>query len=1149
MIQYQCIVFILILLTSVKGIAGTILLETDAGGKSFTQYPVAVGVPFPEDGECLDSISNLKISRITGGEKEIPFQVHELCKWKNGKIKAALVQFLSDIGEYRIDYGAGVSKGDTGIQPNVTVMDASGYIEVDTGVLKFRVNKNQGRLFDGVWLNGEKIIENGDMEVIGVDGQSYKSSNYQYTVNEVKIEESGPVRACIMIRGKHVATNKAANDFRYLVRVYAYAGKDFLQISHTIIDEDSTTYVFGKKVEIKGYNIQLKHLLPGSTCRVGKEPSGYHEKQVTEECYAYQSAVDSDTDHATYTYTGNIGSGTKASGWMDINNGKCGITAAVRYFWQNHPKGFVVNNEMLKIWLHPDQASENFWGGPGIAKTHSLMLCFNSGGFNRDAVDSQVSLFNYNIFPRIPSEWYCNSGVFGKILPEVAGWTFELDYGPYPYMDGYKYFGKTMPASCVRDHYDDPGVRDLLYYIQDSNTKKHFDKGEVRFWHLVDMHIIHAEFGRPDECANISSRGGCRGYQTGCGNAGMDDGQHALAAGAGVYYLLTGDRWAKEVITKCGEARYLGWVNLPDYMSRFLIEVGQERPVGVALWRAMLAYNGTGNKRYLEGMTENVKGLIGNWKRGFWMQHRLPSVPELYGRGYYWNNNGNLRCKYTEDSTACRIAVPWMAAIMFGPLIEYDMLNKYYDFIEPSQVEDMLIGCMEHIVKYTAAEENGRWGFRQEGCPDWYVDSRAYRLLYPLVYLRKLSGNQQWDVIMPSLIDKTDNDCVWYYSEGKRLYQEYQAIGIKSVTIDTRESKTALINWIKDSGGAKKLVYGTKRFNGNVQDGIEINVSGNSCKIDNLMPGQKYYFQFITDSGTRTWMYTFTVIGDIDNVNIAQITATSAKIRWTTDFDGDSIVEYSTEDEWVSSSGTYKHVEKITEQVKNHMVNLASLSQATGYHFRVKSCGQGYTALSEDENFPTNGGVSGINAYPVDDNSAVITWITWTGPYSSNSVYDDPVNNIEISYGKLESNLSNVLPARRGNWGMVLRNLSPETKYYYKLKVCFNGYPSVESKIYSFFTSRMQQKPDDPPHRLLCDFGQKGSDVPDGNIDFEDLMWFTVYWNAYQANPQDLRGDISGSRETISGQPPDLRTQPDGKVNFDDLMVFTQMWNWCNKYE
>jgi len=1109
------------LLISVRGVAETIPLVIEAG--SFTQYPVAVGVPFPKDEKCLDSISEVSLTKIDGNQA-IPFQIHELCQWENNKIKSALVQFLASPGDYKIEYGAGITNKALA-QNTINVREELEYIEVDTGVLKFRVNKKYGKLFDGIWLNNEQAATSGDMEIIGIDGTSYKASNYQYTANEVKIEESGPVRACIRIGGKYVASNNIANNFRYIVRIYAYAGKGYLQLSHTIIDESSVTK---EEVKIKGYNIRLNHKVSNPIYKFGKENEGYYENTTDGEYYLWQTKANE--------YTGNIGNGTQASGWMDVNNGSMGIISEVRYFWQNYPAGLVANKDTLTIWLHPENATEEFSGGAGIAKTHKLMLYFYKGAFNQD-VTNLASLFRHNIFPKISSTWYCDSGVFGKILPNVVG-----DPTPDIQTYGYKYFGKSSEV-CHRATSDDPGNQDLLYYIQNSNNRDFFDKGEIRFWHSADMHIIHAEYGQPDVWGQISTQGGCRGYQTGCGGVcGADDRCHSQVAGSGVYYLLTGDKWAEEVIRKCGECRYKNWVDLPDRMTNSLVEVGQERERGVELWRAMQAYNATGDEKYLKGMTESIKGLIGNYKRGFWMQHQSSTGPEFLGKGYYWDNFGNY-CKHAKDQQNCRIAIPWMSAYMFVPLVEYDGLNKYYNFVESVFVENMLIECMEHIVKYLTTEKGGKIGLRQDGCLDWEMNYTNCRLAYPLIYIRKLSGNQDWDRLISSLLDKTWNERNWYYSQAERMFKEYQDIGIKSVTLNTSKRQAVFISW-ETSEGVNKLVYGQKRFDGNVKDGIEVNVSGNSCELDNLISGQKYYFQFIANSGKKTWMYTFKTIGGIDNVAIAKITDTSATIKWTTDFDGNSAIEYSTEEEWIASPGIYKHVEKITEQVKNHEVCLVALKKATGYHFRIRSQGQGYNSASIDDTFPTEGGVSSVNAYPVDGNSAVLTFLTWPGPYYLFDAYSKPLYNITISYGKSSSSLSNSIKTEYGAWGIVLRGLDSDTTYYYQINVDFRNFPAVISPIYSFVTNKKYEEP--IPQRILCDFGRKDREEPDNRIDFEDLLWFTLYWNAFQKNSQDLRGDIANSSIQPAGQPSDWTAQHDGQVNFDDLIIFTYMWNWYN---
>lgn len=77
--------------------------------------------------------------------------------------------------------------------------------------------------------------------------------------------------------------------------------------------------------------------------------------------------------------------------------------------------------------------------------------------------------------------------------------------------------------------------------------------------------------------------------------------------------------------------------------------------------------------------------------------------------------------------------------------------------------------------------------------------------------------------------------------------------------------------------------------------------------------------------------------------------------------------------------------------------------------------------------------------------------------------------------------------------------------------------------------------------RLLSDFGRKSNqiteEIPDGKIDFEDLVLFASYWNT-----QNLNGDIASTRTT--GTAPNFIHEPDGKVNFEDLVYFAAIWNW-----
>jgi len=74
---------------------------------------------------------------------------------------------------------------------------------------------------------------------------------------------------------------------------------------------------------------------------------------------------------------------------------------------------------------------------------------------------------------------------------------------------------------------------------------------------------------------------------------------------------------------------------------------------------------------------------------------------------------------------------------------------------------------------------------------------------------------------------------------------------------------------------------------------------------------------------------------------------------------------------------------------------------------------------------------------------------------------------------------------------------------------------------------------------LLGDFGQKGNELADNKIDFNDLSWFSYYWNT--KNP---KADLGSGKCT--GNIPAFISPIDGKVDFSDLMIFSGMWNWWN---
>ena len=109
----------------------------------------------------------------------------------------------------------------------------------------------------------------------------------------------------------------------------------------------------------------------------------------------------------------------------------------------------------------------------------------------------------------------------------------------------------------------------------------------------------------------------------------------------------------------------------------------------------------------------------------------------------------------------------------------------------------------------------------------------------------------------------------------------------------------------------------------------------------------------------------------ISNVTATNISNNSATITWTTDQNSDSVVNYGLTSSYGSTTSS-------STMTVSHSVNIAGLSAATTYHFRVKSKNiNNLTATSGDFTFVTTSGVSDIT---IDNTGATVvgTWSTGT---------------------------------------------------------------------------------------------------------------------------------------------------------------------------
>jgi len=167
----------------------------------------------------------------------------------------------------------------------------------------------------------------------------------------------------------------------------------------------------------------------------------------------------------------------------------------------------------------------------------------------------------------------------------------------------------------------------------------------------------------------------------------------------------------------------------------------------------------------------------------------------------------------------------------------------------------------------------------------------------------------------------------------------------------------------------------------------------------------------------------------ISEVQVTNITETSAKITWVTNEKADSKVWYDTVTPLVVTSTTPSA--SSTESVLNHELTLSGLTANTTYYFIVSSTDEaGNNEISEQKSFSTDitsPTISNIQITDITTTSAKITWTT--NENADSKVWYDTVTPLVVtSTTPVVSSTDLVL-----NHEITLSGLTSNTTYHFKV--------------------------------------------------------------------------------------------------------------------
>ncbi|MFH1615931.1 MAG: hypothetical protein ABIG61_12715 [Planctomycetota bacterium] len=336
-----------------------------SGGPNIDYYswPVTQGVPFA-DGE-LENPAAVRVVDAT--DRAFPTQSRCLTTWnKNLKyVKWLLVDFHADLQAGRkhdlfLEYGPDVRVPTC--EQAIQVTEGQNRLTVDTGALRLELRNTpmgQGGLqapedcgvFARCTVKGKDswhdIFAGNPGPFLYMRDQHGNSYNSHAAAPrpQISVEEAGPLRACICIKGHH-ATVQGVRFCPYILRIHLFAGKSDMRIYHTFIFDQEPHFVELSAVGMK-FPLNLgkcKHLAV----------AGEGQAHTSNECREMQFLQ---TDDLTYTTSADgrtVDSGEKTSGWVMITGSLASALAVVKDLWQEYPKAFAVTSDGIDVQIWPE---------------------------------------------------------------------------------------------------------------------------------------------------------------------------------------------------------------------------------------------------------------------------------------------------------------------------------------------------------------------------------------------------------------------------------------------------------------------------------------------------------------------------------------------------------------------------------------------------------------------------------------------------------------------------------------------------------------------------------------------------------------------------------------------------------------------------
>lgn len=666
--------------------------------------PVTVSIPF-----AAGTLTDPQRLVIHDGDVALPVQARALATWPDGSVKWLLVHFQPDLPgnrdktlTFEVDETCQVAEDLAGL----VVTETPSGIHVDTGPLAF-LAANDGFLpVCDVRLEGKSLWDATPFKgfALTYDGQTVETASGPV---ELEIEEAGPLRAVILVKGKH----RKADGTPYLDfhgRITAYAGKPYIEVEHQFIHAEETPELSLESLALAfrpEVHAASPHLALGQ---------GYYRTAIQESDDApLEMAIDTETilyqanEHFIDSFYGDF--------WVDWRDEIGGVMLSIYQAHQNFPKKLRVAKDGIVCGLYPDDAPPASVI-QGMAKTHRIQLHFHAPDMPVGEGSVRSLQFQLPDRPALSREWFRANNpwletFFPEKLPDRLLTFLNRIHDGRPKALGMFHFGDAPDAGYtnqgrgqghtvfVNNEYDRPHACALYYAL--TGQRRVLDSALVSARHWLDVDLCHYS---PDPLLHGGLKIHTRYHVTG----GVTP-SHEWTEGLLDYYFFTGRREALDAARSVAE-------NVLRHMERPSMKTPGETSVREGGWA--------------------LRALVGMWI-GAGEERWRDEARKLATMYLDWfDRYGALLAPYTSHSMP---RVPFMISLTVNSFARYLLIEPEGELAE--RVKTLIVATVDDMLAHCLGPDGVAY---YKELPSLRRTAPTYHLLEALTHAYRITGDVRY---------------------------------------------------------------------------------------------------------------------------------------------------------------------------------------------------------------------------------------------------------------------------------------------------------------------------------------------------------------------------------------------------------------------